>query len=614
MGPAPDTDNDFLVLGTATVARLGMGIPALMFVLNQSNISFLAMAISYTVIMTFLYVVLLLRYWQRTGQHAMSKTQRVQLNKASGSMVAVMFWDYVFFMAWMWAWLSRHGSYRSLSADAPTPADNEFSSAQFMMNTFVLFGLLYFGVVFNYVMHRYNLDAQDAGLSKRSQLRVENFSMRSNGLFMTYMILSASMWVLSAAYSLLMMLVAATVNVGADTYDYIWIMGAITVLLVLSTGFFTLYSYNRTGDDMAFLSFWSDLITPKLTMVLWIGVNWIWYINALTNSTYKDELGDQPKFDGSLGAQTQFYVAWQPFAVFNAIMLAYHIGKLVSLWSVGSDVRAGRAFSSKEMTVDDWSAITPDVRSGWAVSLLRFFIGVSVAYSIVHMMFLFVANLEVRYLNTRLKGWAIAYTILGGIPIAYVALSFLMRVITSGTEFGYTPRTRLAGLKIFFVLMTAYFQGIFMYWFTFNKFDGDMNDPLVLKSLSDANIKDSSTQVSFAWSNLINTVFGVWYIVLITLGEGWSGSNLLEIGAEMDNDEGVVGDATHLLGAVGMAVSDMAASGLGAAADVTEESADFAEGAATGSVTAASNATRRGAEYTSSVVAAATGTSARIQD
>lgn len=571
----------FVLAGLAT-ARLGMCIPATAFVLNQTNISFIGMAISFTVIFSIGYLVLLAAMWKDKKQKGEMWDQiKTQIIKSKSGMATLFLFDYVVFMAWMWRWLDKHNR-MGLGRDAPTTEDPEFCSAQYMMQLFIIVGLMYFTVVLNYIVVRWNIGTS-GGLTRTSQ--IETFNVRSNAAYIAFVVSSAAMYLLAILYTAWMffMSVGLSPRIGVDGFFWIWV--SILGLWVFSTVMFTVFSYKiMSQSESSLVNFWADLITSKMFWILYHFYNMIFYINAFEKEGYKT--GETPKFQNGAAQQNQLFVAWQPFTVINGVLLSYMIYYFVSMWALGWDIKQGREFQTHQASMDEWKEMTQGaVQKNKSVMILGGFVFLTGLYQVIHAFFIFSELLETPYLNTRLEAWAIAYTVIFGALVAYVIFGFFAKYWGATKKSNRAPRTRLTAMRVFFTLLTIYFQGLMFYWYGVNKFDATVNcacptdeapnpiTPCDVDSLHKCVIRDSSTKVSFYWWNLLGTMFGLFFVGIMVLREAFANFDLTEFGKDIkEGAQSAVTPAELVSEDIMGAAEEMSEQGTGAAGKAIGES------------------------------------------
>jgi len=613
------SDWKILLVATLATARLGMCIPALAYVLNQTNVSFFAMAISYTVIFSVLYLVLLAGFLRgflgRVTEAARDvnpfKMFDTPLEKVSRTMGTLFLFDYVIFMAWFWRWLDKHNR-MGLGKDAPTTADAEFCGAQFLMQAFILIGMLYFSVVINFLVVKYTINT---GTSLGRTPELERQNLRGNAAYYLWIALTFAQYGLGILYTAWMFFMAVGLPPRISVDGFFWMWLVLAILWVLSTLVFAIYAVGARRSDKlqeGLVTFWADLLTGKLFWALWLFYNLVFYVNAFGKNAYKT--GSDPKFEDGAAAQTQLFVAWQPFAVTNGALLVYMVYHFIGAMSLSYDVVKGHAFTGVEMGAKDWSELTSVVRgtAGKSIWVLGFFLWAATTYQLVHVFFIFSELLEVHYLNKRLEAWAIAYTVIFGVLIAYIVVAYLMKWWNVSALAGNVAvRTRVTAMRLFFSLTTIYFQGLMFYWYGVTKFDGDIDDPLVKGSLATRNITDSTTKASFFWWNLLSHLLGVWFIGMMLFGEAFTNLKVTELrttklinptdGGAGEEEEEMPGTISSLLEAT-----------FEGAADITGESAETAEGAAQGGADIARSAVGAAADISQRAVRTAAGVPASL--
>lgn len=585
-----------LVLAGLATARLGMCIPAIAYVLNQTNISFIAMAISYTVIFSIGYIVLLGTMWKDKSETGdLFEKIKTQMFKSKSSMATIFLFDYIVFMAWMWRWLDKHNR-MGLGRDAPTTENQEFCSAQYMMQLFVIVGLMYFTLTINYIVVRWEL-ATPGGMERRGPF--ETFKVRSNPAYMTFVVSAAFMYLVAILYTSWMFFMSVGLPPRIDVDGFFWIWITMLGLWVFSTVFFTIFSYRMSSQQQqGTVNFWADLITSKLFWILYHFYNMIFYINAFEKEGYKT--GATPKFQNGAPQQNQLFVAWQPFTVINGVLLPYMIYYFVSMLALGWDIKLDQEYQTHQMQMSEWSKFTKSaVQQTMAVSILGGFTFLAGLYQVLHAFFIFSELLETPFLNTRLEAWAIAYTVIFGALVAVIIIGFMAKFWGSTKMENRAPRTRASALRIFFTLLTIYFMGVFFYWYGVNKFNATVNcacptddapnpiTPCDVDSLHKCVIRDSSTKVSFYWWNLLGTMFGLFFVGLLVLREAFANYNLTEFGKDVKEGRQAAVNPTEL---VPTAITE-------GAGDVAEAGFRAGEGAVRGSGQLVSRTARSTTEF-----------------
>lgn len=577
-------------VGLSVFARLFLGIWFFLFAINlKDKASPLQLLISYAVIFTALHGYFIgywLSPWFRGDDGKLSseisaiRGERTIVDKARTALVTVQFFDWVIFMSWLITWIARHDKFDSLGSNMPDPTSPAFCSWMYLCNAFSLFGMVYGATGMGYLLALRLQAGTGKGSLSQAGRELEMVGAGTNSR-KAYHIFTFFQFLMANIYTGWMFFMATGLTPMANVRAF-FIMTMIMVgFWVLAVGSLS-WAYYR-NRSVSTLFFWVEAFTPQVFWIMWLGYNILFYINVYEKPSFNAFLGKNVSFDGTLATQPNFFLVWLPFQVLNGAVWPYVFYHLVTVVSAAAEAW-GSADKTASIYLGDHaslsklhaslSGVVSDVSaeaSTWAVWAFKGVIGLIFAYNILYAWWHFTELLETRYLNNRLEGWAIAYTVIQGVLVLMI-LGFLGQKYIGLNIFGTgsTPFSRTVLWRTALTLTVIYFLNEWILWSLVKTYNGKISDPLDTDSLSDANIRNPALKVHHYYWAAMAMIFYFFYMLVIIFGETYSFSTITEfaVGGDIISEKGAVSRVFSLTDDASETAGDVVEGSLDAAGNI----------------------------------------------